>query len=93
VVFAQIRLGECAFKGVAAEDDLLPRVKAVANSAATKRDIYDWPVLLADWDRQLNQLADDFVAAHAKVEPVAVNTCQFCDLARLCRIAESEGGN
>lgn len=93
VVFAQIRLGECAFKGISADDDLLPRVKSVANSAATKREIYDWPTLLADWNRQLDQLADDFVVAQAQVTPVAANTCQFCDLARLCRIAQSEGGS
>lgn len=92
VVFAQIRVGDCSFKGVAADDDLLPRVKGVAKSAATKREIYDWPTLLEDWDRQLDQLAHDFVAGQAQVKPVAANTCQFCDLARLCRIAESEGG-
>jgi probable DNA repair protein len=90
VVFAQIRSGECAFKGVAADDDVMPRVKSVAKSAAVKRGIDDWPTLLDDWDRQLDQLAHDFSNAQAKVNPVAKSACQFCDLARLCRIAECE---
>lgn len=92
VVFAQIRSGECAFKGVAADDDVMPRVKSVAKSAAVKRGIEDWPALLDDWDRQLDQLAHDFSTAQAVVQPVAKSACQFCDLARLCRIAECEEG-
>lgn len=90
VVFAQIRSGECALKGVAADDDVMPRVKSVAKSAAVKRGIDDWPALLDDWDRQLDQLAHDFSNAQAEVSPVAKSACQFCDLARLCRIAERE---
>lgn len=90
VVFAQIRAGECVYKGVAADDDVIPRVKSVASSLAAKRDICDWPELLNDWDRQLDQLAVDFSRAHAQVNPVAKSACQFCDLARLCRIAECE---
>ncbi|MBW2185984.1 MAG: hypothetical protein JRG71_06135 [Deltaproteobacteria bacterium] len=68
----------------------MPRVKSVAKSAAVKRGIDDWPTLLDDWDRQLDQLAHDFSNAQAKVNPVAKSACQFCDLARLCRIAECE---
>lgn len=90
VVFAQIRAGECAFKGVAADDDVIPRVKSVAKSAALKRGIADWRSLLDDWDRQLDQLAYDFFNAKAGVNPVTTTACQFCDLARLCRIAELE---
>lgn len=86
VTFAQVRHGECRFKGVAAEDGLLPGVKGVDKSGAAKRGVSEWPQLLADWRQQLLQSADDFVAGRAAVQPVANKVCQYCDLTALCRI-------
>lgn len=90
VTFAQLRAGECTFKGVAAVDGLIPGVKAVENTLAAKRDLYDWSALLTDWEQQLEQLASDFAAGQAQVQPVNVNACQFCDLSGLCRIADRD---
>jgi len=87
VAFAQVRAGECAFKGVGRDDDLLNGIKTVAKSGAGKRGIYSWSELLDSWQQQLEQLAGDFTAAQAQVNPANAQTCKFCDLQRLCRIA------
>lgn len=86
VAFAQIRAGDCAFKGVASADELLSGVKSVAKSGASKRDIYSWSELLHAWQQQLERSAQDFTLAQAQVDPVNAQACQFCDLQRLCRI-------
>ncbi|MEA3464632.1 MAG: PD-(D/E)XK nuclease family protein [Thermodesulfobacteriota bacterium] len=91
VTFAQLRVGECAFKGVAASDGIIAGVKSVEKSLAAKRDIYDWAALLADWEQQLERLASEFAAGQAQVLPVKVSACQFCDLSGLCRIAARDG--
>jgi len=87
IAFAQIRAGECAFKGVATEDGILAGVKSVAKSGSAKRDIYSWPELMADWDWQLERLAQQFSQGQAEVQPYNQTACQFCDLHGLCRIA------
>jgi len=85
-VFAQIRAGECAFKGVACADGLIAGVKGVAKSGSGKRQIFDWTELLDDWRRQLHELSEDFVAARAQVKPANKQACSFCDLRGLCKI-------
>ncbi|MCD6526883.1 MAG: PD-(D/E)XK nuclease family protein [Desulfuromonas sp.] len=93
ITFAQVRHGECCFRGVSVEEGLLPGVPGVAKSRAAKRGVADWPQLLADWQQQLQRSAEDFVAGVAVVEPVAPKVCQFCDLKALCRIESAQPEN
>ncbi len=90
VVFASVRRGECGVKGVAADDDLMPKLAGFAGSkAAEKAGIADWPALLARWRQQLSKLGDEFARGHAAVDPVSYKkACQYCDLSGLCRIDE-----
>jgi ATP-dependent helicase/nuclease subunit B len=90
VVIAGVRRGECGAKGVAADDDLLPKLPAFSGSkAAEKAGIADWPALLARWRRQLAELGDEFARGHAAVDPVEFKkSCRYCDLSGLCRIDE-----
>lgn len=90
VAFAQIRAGECAFKGVAVDDELLTGVKSVAKSGAVKREIFSWSDLLDAWQQQLEQAAHDFTVAQAQVNPANALACTFCDLQRLCRIESAD---
>jgi ATP-dependent helicase/nuclease subunit B len=47
--------------------------------------------MLQDWQVVLQELAQQFLHGEAQVDPKQYpNTCKFCDLPGLCRIAESE---
>lgn len=92
VAFAQLRRGDCQLSGIARDSGLLPKVPGVAESKqAQGLALADWPQVITHWRRQLEQLANDFVAGQAAVDPVAVEiACKFCDLAGLCRISEAQ---
>jgi probable DNA repair protein len=93
VAFASLRRGECALKGVARDEGVLPKTAAFAESKlAGKHGIAGWEELLSGWRRRLEALGQDFVAGVATVDPVdAQKACRTCDLASLCRIAEATG--
>ncbi len=79
VAFARVVRGDSVFKGVSAEPDLLPGVKAPAA----------WDQLLAGWRGVLLNLATQFERGHAQVDPRNGNvTCRNCDLHPFCRVHE-----
>nr|WP_320051064.1 PD-(D/E)XK nuclease family protein [uncultured Desulfuromonas sp.] len=86
VSFALVRHGACGFKGVAMEDQLLPKVSSVEKSRTLKAGVADWDDLLENWRLQIESAADDVAAGVAAVSPVHQKVCQFCDLKGLCRI-------
>jgi probable DNA repair protein len=91
VAFASLRRGECALKGVARDEGILPKTAAFAESKlAGKHGIAGWDELLSGWRRRLEALGNDFATGVATVDPVdAQKACRTCDLATLCRIAEA----
>ncbi len=91
IVFAQIRKSSCRLLGIVRDKGLLGKVGDItANKCCQEAGIIDWSQLLAFWQRQIRQLADDFVAGEASVRPFdPALSCQYCDLAGLCRIQES----
>lgn len=93
VAFASLRRGECALKGVARDDDVLPKTAAFAGSKlADKHGIAGWEALLSGWRRRLEALGHDFASGVATVDPVSEQkACRTCDLASLCRIGETTG--
>lgn len=87
IVFAQIKVGEMSFAGIARDDNLLPGMKAYA--ALRQCDAYDsWEALVVAWRAELTQLATGFLNGDAKVDPKNSQTCRYCDLQPLCRIHE-----
>jgi hypothetical protein len=89
LVFAKIRAGEIGFDGRVedARSTLLPAVSA--NSALAKKKLTERD--LAEWREYIEQMARDFVAGDAKVDPRdRQETCEKCGLQTLCRIAEFE---
>jgi hypothetical protein len=92
VAFAQVKRGGCKLLGITRDAGMLPKVAAVAdNKQAQELGLTSWPQLLSHWRTQLEQLASDFVAGAAAVDPVSFEAaCKFCDLAGLCRIAEAQ---
>ncbi|MDP1537061.1 MAG: PD-(D/E)XK nuclease family protein [Burkholderiales bacterium] len=91
VAFAQVRTGNMAYVGLARDGDLLPGVKAYAESR--HNDQYpQWPDLVAAWRADLEQIARQFAAGISTVDPKHYpQTCQFCDLQPFCRIRERLG--
>jgi probable DNA repair protein len=85
-VLAQLHVKEVAAKGISAEADMIPGLKAP--DALAKLDLPDeWKQVLTFWRQTLEQLARDFIQGKAAVDPKhAVTTCQFCELHNLCRI-------
>ncbi|WP_321391231.1 PD-(D/E)XK nuclease family protein [uncultured Desulfuromusa sp.] len=92
VVFAKVRRGESRFIGVVKEKGQLGRVRDLLSYPQAKDlGVTSWDELLLFWQQQLGQLADDFVAGKATVNPYdLVKSCQYCDLSGLCRIQETD---
>jgi RecB family exonuclease len=89
LVFAKIRAGELEFVGRVenVKSTLLPDVSARSGLAKNKLTEQD----MAAWREYIEQMARDFVAGEAKVDPRdGEKTCEKCGLQTLCRIAEFE---
>jgi hypothetical protein len=49
----------------------------------------DWPAQLVAWRETLHALGEQFRSGLARVDPKRYpHTCQYCDLATLCRVSE-----
>jgi ATP-dependent helicase/nuclease subunit B len=89
VAYASLASGEVAFKGVAAQDDWIPGVRAAAE--ATRRSAHpaeDWDALQAFWRGELEALAAEVRDGRAVVDPKP-QACRQCDLHALCRVREA----
>ena len=88
LVFANIRPGQNKFAGCVedAKSTLLPKLRP--NTNLVKRPLT--PDQLFEWREQITQLASDFLAGRADVDPRAFpDTCKNCGLQTLCRILEN----
>jgi probable DNA repair protein len=89
LVFAKIRAGEIGFDGRVgdARVTLMPAAHATSRLAKKKLTGQD----LEEWREYIEQMAQNFVAGEAKVDPRdREKTCENCGLQMLCRIAEFE---
>ena len=88
-VFAVIRPGECAYRGVAREAKLLPgQVLGPDKLLEASEAEPTWAELRAHWDEVLNSLATEFREGRADVSPQP-KACTYCHLQPLCRIDEA----
>ncbi|MBF0471797.1 MAG: PD-(D/E)XK nuclease family protein, partial [Gammaproteobacteria bacterium] len=88
VLFAQVKAGDMAFKGVAAEGGLAPDVKSYQELKQTS-EAGSWPDVLEDWRVTMERLGEAFRNGEAMVDPKKYpTTCTYCDLKPLCRIHE-----
>ncbi len=89
IAFAQIRIGELKYAGIAGRDDLAPGIEAVQAWKAAAETANDLPALLDFWQQQLEALARSFQAGESEVDPKDLRrTCLYCPQATLCRIDE-----
>lgn len=88
LAFAHIRPDNIGFTGLAQDDSILPNSKTTEKINNNNGRTYQ--ETLARWDEQLQQLANDYAAGAAAVDPIDPNkTCQYCHLSSLCRIKQN----
>ena len=90
LVFAKVRPGDQAFAGRVgnAKATLLPNL---GNATSLVKDPLTAEQLI-DWRQSIEQLARDFLAGQAEVDPRDYpKTCERCGLQTLCRIHEHQG--
>jgi ATP-dependent helicase/nuclease subunit B len=89
LVFAKLRPGDLAFAGSVGAPSAtlfagLKNTSALAKNALTAEQ-------LLDWRDAIGQLAEDFLAGRAEVDPRdPPKTCELCGLQTLCRIQENQ---
>ncbi|HJS92352.1 MAG TPA: PD-(D/E)XK nuclease family protein [Steroidobacteraceae bacterium] len=76
---------EVRFDGVAASEQLLPRVAGVKAPQGESRD--PWLLRVAAWRGVIERLAAAFASGHAVVDP-RPRACDFCHVASLCRVGD-----
>jgi RecB family exonuclease len=77
---------EVRFDGIANSAELLPKVKGVEGAFGT--DPLDaWPIRRQEWLSRVEQLAADFLAGRAVVDPKP-GACDYCHVTSICRISD-----
>jgi probable DNA repair protein len=87
LAFAQVRPGECGFRGLSDGGELLPGVESVDAGRVAGLTGADWNAMIARWRTVLERLAAAFRAGDARVDPKRYpDTCAWCALPSLCRV-------
>lgn len=79
---------EVRFDGIANVPELLPKLKGVEAPFGTSPD-EAWPFWRKEWLARIENLAADFVAGRAAVDPKP-GACDYCHVASVCRIADQQ---
>lgn len=84
IAFGKVRRHAVGFEELATE--------GVFNRGAAyaRRYAETWQECQAQWPAQFEQLAADFKAGYAAVDPIDDKSCQYCELQALCRINQSK---
>jgi hypothetical protein len=89
LVFAKIRPGERNFAGRVADAQTTIDPGLNGTSSLVKDPLT--PAQLSAWKEKIEQLARDFIAGRADVDPREYpDTCDRCGLYTLCRVRERE---
>lgn len=89
VAFVAVGAGQAACRGVGREAQRLPGMTADDRFALTdeKQRGYGWDDIRRHWAVWLGNLARSFQAGSADVDPKLPDTCKYCHLQMLCRVA------
>lgn len=89
LVFAKVRAGNLTFAGRVGNANTTLFAGLKGNSTLVRDALT--PEQLIDWRKYIEQLARDFLAGRAEVDPREVpKTCDRCGLQTLCRIQENQ---
>ena len=87
VAYANVKPGEFKFRGIATQDNLIPKLES--DFSKYNHDIHSWDDLKNFWKINLNRIAKEFLEGHLKVAPLhAKDTCKYCDQVTFCRKTE-----
>ena len=88
VLFAEVRKGSCAYKGVAQSAGGISGVTVIGEN--DRSGFSSWNELTDAWETRLQALAKEFLKGFTAVDPFhKTQTCRNCHLATLCRKDES----
>jgi len=93
VCFGKLRLTDGGFTGVAAEDDIVPGIKAFnheKNKLFDPEQFPDWPSVLAHWRTQITRTAQALKAGEAAVMFESEQDLGYCDVLPLLRLPERQ---
>ena len=93
VCFGKLRLTDAGFAGVAAEEDIVPGVKAFnheKNKLFDQAAFPDWPSILQHWRTRITQTAQALKAGEAAVLFEAEPALDYCDVLPLLRLPERQ---
>lgn len=93
VCFGKLRLTDGGFAGVAAEDDIVPGIKAFNHEKNTLFDrerFPDWPSVLSYWRTQITRTAQALKAGDAAVVFESEQDLGYCDVLPLLRLPERQ---
>jgi probable DNA repair protein len=88
LLFGQIRAGKTGMVGRVADAQQQLQANLMASSALMNQPYDD--SMRTKWEEALRNLADEFLQGEASVDPKrGSETCKYCPLPGLCRIAET----
>ena len=90
VVFARVRLDDCAFIGIAADGGLLPRVSGLAEARKLfpETQFPDWNSLVAHWRKRIAAIAREIREGYAAVSFNDEQALAYCEVKPLLRLPE-----
>jgi ATP-dependent helicase/nuclease subunit B len=78
LAYAHLRTGCGAFRGLAGDDAFSPGIEIEQ----------DWSAMREQWRRVLTDLAEQYKAGFARVDPSDDKVCRFCDVKPFCRVTD-----
>ena len=76
---------EVRFDGIAAREDMLPKVAGVKGPEGESGD--PWQARIREWRGLVERLTVAFASGHAAVDPKP-HACDFCHVAGICRVGD-----
>lgn len=92
IAIAELGSGRASYVGVSEIPGLIAGLQPAPDFELTEHRErgFSWPVIREHWYAWLERLAGDHAAGHAVVDPkLGSDTCRFCHLASLCRVASA----
>ena len=88
LLYGQVKNKECRFQGVADEKALISGVNKDFEKDTVNPDITNLETQVIQWQKDLQNLMQEYLSGEAAVTPRDEHVCDYCDLHGLCRIVE-----
>ncbi len=85
LLYAHINVENPDYAGITADSGIYPGLGFQEHKSVTQPD---WPRLKEHWKTVIGLLADEFLQGYAAVQPARNDSCNYCHLGGLCRVAE-----